>query len=51
MLQELVRFLQQEGHLAGAGSDATKQPPNLDQLIALLQRSQVCCTTHCTNLL
>ena len=34
-------FLQQEGHLKGQEAAGVKQPPNLDQLINLLQRSQV----------
>lgn len=34
-------YLQQEGHLQGQGEAGVKQPPNLDQLISLLQRSQV----------
>ena len=43
-MQELVGYLQQEGHLEGRGASGTVQPPNLDQLINLLQRSQVVCS-------
>ena len=41
MLQELVRYLQQDGQLERQDGVGLSQPPNLDQLIALLQRSQV----------
>lgn len=40
-LQEMVRYLQQEGHLEEQGGGMISQPPNLDQLISLLQQSQV----------
>ncbi|KAL3159508.1 hypothetical protein ABBQ38_009926 [Trebouxia sp. C0009 RCD-2024] len=39
-LQEMVRYLQQEGHLEGQGGGMVSQPPNLDRLISLLQQSQ-----------
>lgn len=41
VVQELVGYLQQEGHLEGQPGSGIMQAPNLDQLITLLQRSQV----------
>lgn len=42
VIQEMVRYLQQEGHLEGQGGGMVNQPPNLNRLISLLQHSQVC---------
>lgn len=42
VVQELVGYLKQEGHLEGQAGTGIMQAPNLDQLINLLQRSQVC---------
>ena len=42
VVQELVGYLKQEGHLEGEPGSGVMQAPNLDQLINLLQRSQVC---------
>jgi hypothetical protein len=42
VVQELVGYLKQEGHLEGQPGTGIMQAPNLDQLINLLQRSQVC---------
>ncbi len=42
VVQELVGYLKQEGHLEGEAGSGMMQAPNLDQLINLLQRSQVC---------
>jgi len=42
VMQELVGYLKQEGHLEGEAGSGIMQAPNLDQLINLLQRSQVC---------
>ncbi len=51
-MQELVGYLQHEGHLQGQEGSGVRQPPNLDQLINLLQRSQVLCCQHaCTALI
>lgn len=41
VLQEMVRYLQQDGHLEGQGGGMVSPPPKLDQLISLLQQSQV----------
>lgn len=41
VLQEMVRYLQQDGHLEGQGGGMVSPPPKLDQLILLLQQSQV----------
>lgn len=41
-LQELVKYLGLDAHLEGHTASPASQPPNLDQLISLLQRSQVC---------
>lgn len=49
VVQELVGYLKQEGHLEGEPGSSMMQAPNLDQLISLLQRSQVCTCMHNTG--
>ena len=51
VVQELVGYLKQEGHLEGQPGSGITLAPNLDQLINLLQRSQVCTCMSPTRVL
>lgn len=45
-----MKYLRESEHIEGQAAGSASQPPNLNQLISLLQRSQVCLPKQYVNM-